>query len=99
MMQTVVPDLLTAQAKRKGRAECRQLKLSKRARCAWGRNLSCSESNSNERSDRVKMCDDLEEKDPLDLGGSCCLVSDDHTSVQWFKRANELQQLVNLFTI
>jgi hypothetical protein len=34
-------------------------------------------------------------KDPLDLGGSCCLVSDDHTSVQWFKRANELQQLVN----
>ena len=43
--------------------------------------------------------DVLEDKDPLDLGGSLCLVSENHTSVQWFKRANELQQLVNLFIV
>ena len=34
----------------------------------------------------------LKEQEPLGLGG--WVVSDDHTSVQWFRRANEPQQQI-----
>jgi hypothetical protein len=34
----------------------------------------------------------LKEQDPLGLGG--WFVSDDHTSVQWFRRADEPQQQI-----
>jgi hypothetical protein len=37
-------------------------------------------------------CDTLKEQEPLGLGG--WFVSDDHTPVQWSRRANEPQQQI-----